>query len=374
MVTVTSYPSKLSLAGNPVLVKAYTSFSDKTFLKVCLRLTADLYVNDVRIKETVSDFSIPTSGTTDPVVFDISSSIQSLFSQVDPSSFDASKTSGGYVQASFKIWDEYLDEDNYIVSSETTSPASGSLRLIPGSYTDFQRLTLPEDTEQTFSTSRIMSNKPDKEVIPTDMNLIVPVFSPLAKSASMMIGELSVGTISLREKETAWGKASFVSVSTGLSVLNVQGDSLISSLQIYLVEPQKHAVYFEFYNMLGALESIVCYGRKSVSSSVSFERNKQYSGFSFRPNARYTKHVSSQEQTFSMSTGPISRDWAQWFAKEFFCAEEVWMKHPEFGYMIPVIIEPEEDLQLYSNSDAQTISLDFTVVLSWNGFVNNRLL
>lgn len=374
MVTITSYPSQLSLAGNPVLVKAFTSFNGLTFLKICLRLTASLYVNDVRIKESVLDFSIPTSGTTDPVVFDLSSSVQSLFSQVEHSSFDVSRASGGYVQASFKLWDEYLADDNYIVSSESTQPASGSLRLIPGSYTDIQRLLLPEDTAQTFSTERIMSNKPDGEIIPTDMALVVPVFSPSARSASLLVGDASVGSVSLREKETAWGKASFASVSPGRCSLSVQTDRAVSTFSLYLVSPHPHATYFEFVNRLGALESIVCYSRKTYSDSITFDRNKLYSPMSFRPAARYAKHVSSEEQSIDMSTGPLSREWSRWFAEEFFRAEDVWMKHPSLDVMVPVVIEPEEDIQLYDESEAQTVDLDFTVVVSWSGMQSSRFL
>lgn len=372
-VTILQNPSSISLAGNPVILRAYTNLSNQTFLKICIRLSISLYKESTQ-KEFSFDLSAPTSGGA--VNFDLSSFLKSALTQQDHDCLGNGKTtydSSGYVRYSYKAWDEYLDENNATISSETTYPiVSGTYYAIPGEYTEIQRLILPEDTQSFLGSAKIMSNKPDRETIQSGDSLIIPMFNtddleiPIVAIDSQNEQTL-LSTFVTKQREISFNYIDLSILPTGEYSIVFQNTD-ISPVLVSIIPKQPFSTYFEFYNRLGGMESIACYSRHSHKVSIKSERNLKYQEHNFSPTGRYFKHVSSSEQTIAMSTGPVSREWAKWFVQDFFQSEKVWMKDNKLDIMLPVIVEFDEEVDLYSEGEAQLIELKFDIVKSINGY------
>jgi hypothetical protein len=84
------------------------------------------------------------------------------------------------------------------------------------------------------------------------------------------------------------------------------------------------------------------------------------------------KRISSQEQTLSLSTGPLSVEWAKWFTDEFFSATQVWMYEKSLDCMVPVAVELEDDAVIYSNEEPGVVDISFKAVSAYSGFATGR--
>lgn len=373
-ITITQHPSSISFAGNPVLLKASSNLSGKTFLKVCAKVTVSLYLGSVKKSESEHSFSIPTEGGSSPVTFDLSDVLSSELSQ-NPVERNialaggAAAVTGGYVQYSVKVWDEYLDEHSEIVSTETTESVSSGARIaIPGKYTDMQRLTLPEDTDSWLGGAKILSNKPDYEAVPVGGKITIPVFREASGAASNTFdGTYDYGSHTFYGNSASW--KTFVlppAAVPGQHFIGWTGMGL-RDVYIHVVPQPPFARYFEFVNRLGAVESIYTFGRAKKKTFLKQERQVKRHNTSFRPSSGYVKATLQEEETLELSTGPISREWAKWFVQELLTSEQAWMYSEEANDMIPVLIESEEAVNLYDESEAEVLDLPFKVIMCING-------
>ena len=114
MVTITQHPSETSFAGNPIILKARSGLSEKTFLKICAEVKISIYQRASLLSSFARTLSIPTNGGGETVVFDLSDLMQSALSQI---SMERNSTlsegtpsfTSGYVRYTVEVWDEYLD-------------------------------------------------------------------------------------------------------------------------------------------------------------------------------------------------------------------------------------------------------------------------
>ena len=379
MVTITQHPSETSFAGNPIILKANSNLSEKTFLKICAEVTINVYQRAKMLSTFTRLLSIPTNGggaEKETVVFDLSDLMQSALSQISMERCDilsggTPSFTGGYVRYTVKLWDEYLDSYSEVVSTESNGYQSTGVRnAIPGAYTDIQRLKNPEDTDSYLGSAKILSNKPEHEAVPAGGKVVVPVYSNSYKSAGVYLNSVQssnrLTTHSLYTSEVSWADITIPESIRGLSALIWDGMN-VPPFFVYAVPKQPFATYFEFVNRLGAVESIYTYGRRQHKHNVKQERQIKKYNTSFRPTARYVKRTLQEEEGIVMSTGPVTREWAQWFAREFFTAEKAWMYSEDAADMIPVIIECEEDISTINESEAEVLDLQFTVVKCING-------
>ena len=376
MVTITQHPSETSFAGNPIILKARSGLSEKTFLKICAEVKTSIYQRASLLSSFTRTLSIPTNGGGETVVFDLSDLMQSALSQI---SMERNSTlsegtpsfTSGYVRYTVEVWDEYLDNYSEVISTKgTASQSTGVRNAIPGAYTDMQRLKNPEDTDSYLGSAKILSNKPEHEAVPAGGKVVVPVYSNSYKSAGVYLDSVQssnrLTTQSLYASEVSWEGITIPESTRGLSALIWEGLN-VPPFFIYAVPKQPFATYFEFVNRMGAVESVYAYGRRQHKHNVQQERQIKKHNTSFRPAARYVKRTLQEEESIVMSTGPVTRKWAQWFAREFFTAEKAWMYNEDAADMIPVIIECEEDITTINESEAEVLDLQFTVVKCING-------
>jgi hypothetical protein len=373
MVTITSQPDLVSFAGCPVLFTARTSLSDKTFLTVRMIASVSLIVNGVVSVQNDFELSAPTSGGGAEVTFDLSSALTAMFyyHAFGPcyKNSEAVRTPG-VVSFTVKLWDEYLDDDNSVVTSNKVT-APSTFGAVPGALSDVQRYMWSVNGTNWMS-HKVLSSKPDNEVIPVDFPLLLPLYAFLPQAGDSVTVKLS-GTSGVSFSESApvfytreprWVTCSFS--KTGSMEIT---PSTCSPVIVNVVESQPYAMYFEFVNRYGCLESIVCYGRPSLSATQESERLSRVPGRSFRPSSQFMKRLSSYEQSYSLSTGPLSVEWAKWFADEFFRATHVWMFDKTMNCMVPVVIESEDETVIFSNEEPGVIDLSFTAVLGYSGFI-----
>lgn len=376
-VTASKYPSRVSFAGNPILLKVSTNLSGQTFLKVCAEVTVSVYQQGTPLASYARTLSIPTVGGGQQVVFNLSDVIASGLSQIVIERNQVLAPSGGvslrggYARYSLKVWDEYLDQYNEVVSTQnSTSVVLESRIAIPGAFSDMQRLSLPEDTDSYLGSQRVLSSKPAFEAIPAGGRIVTPVFSDSQQSVGVYLNRVSsdslIATKVLYASETSWDSVSLpADVPTGVHSLVFQ-NSMMPSVPFYVVPQRPFQTYFEFVNRLGGVESVYTFGRGQHKASFKQERQVLKHDVSFRPSARYIKRTLQNENTILMSTGPVSREWARWFVSEFFTSTQVWMYDAVSLDMLPVIIETDEAVTLYNESQAEVLDLPFTVVKCMN--------
>lgn len=378
MITIIQKPSETSFAGNPVLLKVSSGLKDKTFLKACAKVTLNVYQRGELLSSSVRPLSIPTKGDREEVTFNLSDLLLPVLSQVVVerskilSVGNSPEISSGYVRYSVQIWDEYLDEYSEVVSTENTaSQSTGVCFAIPGAYTDMQRLLRPEDTESYLGALKLLSSKPDFEVVPVGGSIVLSFYSKSDTKLDFYLDRTS-GTspfksANLYENEVAWHKMDVPeSVAQGIHSLTVVPQGVAPKL-FYAINPTPFTHYFEFVNRLGVVESIYTFGRATHKRKLVQERQVVKHRTSFRPTARYVKRTLQEEETIALTTGSVTREWARWFMSEFFTAEKVWMYSEEADDMVPVIIECEEDMDVFSESTAEVLDLPFTVVKCING-------
>ena len=376
MVQITQHPSSVSFAGNPVSLMAKSLLSSKTFLKVCAEVTIEVLQKHSTISKHTRQLSVPTNGGGQTVVFNLSDMLRSALSRVsverNPTlAGGVAVSTGGYVKYSVKLWDEYLDDYSEIISSKNEAVTSGERVAIPGSFTELLRLSAPEDTATYLGDVCKLSSKPDFEIVPLGGKITVPIYSSANRSLGSFLDSTSAGspfdTHSLYANETSWHTYT-IPDKAGEGVHSLVWDrSDVPPVFFYAVPQHPFVSYFEFVNRFGAVESIYTYGRRSLKSTVKQERQAVRRDMSFRPTSGYIKRTLQEEQTLTLSTGPVSREWAKWFTSEFFCADKAWMYSQEAGTMVPVIIEGVDETVVYNESEAQVLDLPFSVTLCING-------
>lgn len=378
MITIIQKPSETSFAGNPVLLKVSSGLKDKTFLKACAKVTLNIYQRGELLSSSVRTLSIPTKGDREEVTFDLSDLLLSTLSQVAVerskilSVGNSPEISSGYVRYAVQIWDEYLDEASEVVSTEdTASQSTGICFAIPGAYTDMQRLLRPEDTESYLGVLKRLSSKPDWEIIPRNGSIVQSYYSKVDTRQDFYLDQYFssnfIKWVILYANEITWNKVDIPeSAEQGAHTLTLTSTGG-ESHSFYVINPMPFTHYFEFINRLGAVESIYTFGRATHKRKLVQERQVVKHRTSFRPTTRYVKRTLQEEETIALTTGPVTREWARWFMSEFFTAEKVWMYSEEADDMIPVIIECEEDMDVFNESAAEVLDLPFTVVKCING-------
>jgi hypothetical protein len=373
-VNLISAPDLVSFAENPVLFRFSTSLQDLTFLTIRLCVKATLMVDGEETAANEFTLSIPTSGGQDNIVtFDVSSALNAMFHFYEQSTCYKTASpvrSAGVVAYTVQYWDEYLDEDNAIITGVKTTHYN-TLNAIPGGLSDVQRVKWNNNGE-SWTEHRVLSSKPDGEVIPANFPLVVPLYAFVPQAG----GEISIPVVVKKGDEQVESRSvDFFTRAPRWEVFNFSSEgsytitpSTARPVGVTVVPEQPYATYFEFVNRFGCMESVVCYGRPTLTASCEADRLSRLPSRSLAPSSQFFKRVTSAQQTLSLSTGSLSIDWAMWFSSEFFRAKKVWMYDERLGVMVPVVVEADEDATLFSVTEPGVIDLSFNVILGYDGF------
>ena len=124
---------------------------------------------------------------------------------------------------------------------------------------------------------------------------------------------------------------------------------------------------FLFVNRRGAVET--CSARMLEAMNIDVE-TKNYARIerpSFKPNRSLMSiREGGPRRDWAMSSGYVTREWAEWWTMEFLTARQWWMLYKD-SY-VPVVVEPaKKSTGIYDRTKQQMPSVEFTVTLALEG-------
>jgi len=132
-------------------------------------------------------------------------------------------------------------------------------------------------------------------------------------------------------------------------------------------------VDFLFINRRGAVETCSGQTLESMGINVKVTQYSRTERPSFAPTRSLMAIGQDGRRSWQMSSGFVSREWAEWWAMEFLGGKrkQWWMRYPigdANGTYVPVIVEPaKQNIIIYDRAKQQMPHVDFTVTLALEG-------
>lgn len=124
---------------------------------------------------------------------------------------------------------------------------------------------------------------------------------------------------------------------------------------------------FLFVNRRGALETCSAPTKESMDIAVETKTYSRVERPAFRPSrSLMTVTQGGARRSWQMSSGHVTREWAEWWQTEFVPARQKWMLYK--GAYVPVIVEPaKKSADIYDRARQNMPHVDFTVTLALEG-------
>lgn len=123
---------------------------------------------------------------------------------------------------------------------------------------------------------------------------------------------------------------------------------------------------FLFVNRRGAVETCSALMKEAMDITVETQQYSRTEGPSFKPNRTLMAIAKGGRRSWTMSSGHLPREWAEWWTMEFLMARQWWMLYK--GSYVPVIVEPaKKQTGIYDRTKQQMPSVEFTVTLALEG-------
>ena len=123
---------------------------------------------------------------------------------------------------------------------------------------------------------------------------------------------------------------------------------------------------FLFVNRRGAVETCSAIMKEAMSMSVESKQYARVERPTFAPSRDMMAINTGGRRSWSMSSGPQTREWAEWWTSEFLMARRVWMLYK--GVYTPVVVTPSKNnIGIYDLAQQQMLSVEFTVTLALEG-------
>ena len=296
----------------------------------------------------VGEFHEDTGGQTS-ATFDISSALRAIWADyafdTEVSAASAGSTANrSYRSYSLEVLTEYLDSQDGEFTQTSCGTFSGG-RCAIGGYTEWERYIIPNNAHADVSYREHSNTRNgDASTKPTE--------SP------ELVGRSSI---------TSWvdvGNAGTTSVFYRADT-TVGNDAQTAHAPLVLRDSIDYQDFL-FVNRRGAVET--CSGRTKESMDIEVQ-SQQYSrveGPSFRPLRSLMAIASGGRRSWQMSSGYVTREWAEWWTLEFLKGRRHWMLYQ--GRYVPVTIKAAKNsVSIYDKSKQQMPHVDFTVTLALEG-------
>ncbi len=331
------------LCGSPIMVSVTSELagSKATFHRVKLIVKAALSTDSVW--ETY-ECSAPVSDE-EVVGIDISSALRSVASKY-VYEVQTENRVYPYLLYSMKAYDEYMIEG--ILYEKVGERDYGStLYALMGQFTDIERYLA--GTSKGIS---LFSRKPQQgEICATSETLVYP--TPFAAPAV-------VGTVLASGPEAKCYPLS-----------NKSGVQIFGGHSVYVVPDNGNRIQFQFVNKLGVVESISAETYESGRYEGNSEIDTVTAPGSFKPSRRLLSRRYSKQLVFSLSSGAVTLDWADWWINEFLDCSLAWVKLDD--HWIPCQPMVEDAVEMYDKSGNEMCKVLFEVKLSLAGGYRNRM-
>lgn len=371
-IQVLQQPPQIAFAGDPIVVKAKTTLSGKTFLRIKITVNATAFAASEEFPYSESySFEVGSDGV---AIFNIGETIKTALSRkmtFDVTGKDSIMQSTYAARYTITYKESYLDGMVEIEEGETTSE---QYNAIPGRLTEFERLTAAsEDTTEILGEGRILSRKPEGDIVPIGLPLCIPAVSIQSDTISYSVtqGEES-------KDYSEYTRGAMVPDSLHISTSSLKEGELVVSTAFeagkkrYAVNPGPLMRHFIFLNGFGLMESVAAYTREALEYDIQSELYTLPADISYRATTRTASYAQDPSGIFSMSSGFVNREWAEWWLSEFVVTRKAWMY--ENGRYIPVTVIPEETNELYDRSKPGLLSVNFSMRYAFAGSTLNSFV
>lgn len=352
--------------GNPVIVtvQASTVSSQATFHRVRLSVESALSSHG----ENAQTFLLSSPAANgESVDIDISSVLRSVAEQFTYSFPPSSAvTEYPYVAYRFSAWDEYMLEGT--LEKTGIIPLSGWYTGLMGSFTDIEIYL-----EGLSSDVRWFSRKPAEsaELVHSRSLFICPV--PFVEPRSVLSSHPAYGqktrTVDFTGKkglQQIW-LSDIYNAGTDYDKTPIPDGSDILLHTVYVCSEQESSgMYdFAFVNGRGVVETITAVSLPEETAEIEAEEFAVSHRRTFAPKDRYMMVKNSQRRVLRMSSGPLNREWQEWWMTEFLMTPQAWILLN--GKWIFCSIVPEETVTVVNRSEMHLLDVQFSVKLGISG-------
>lgn len=283
----------------------------------------------VTINNTKSfTFSAPVTNDYRQVTFDISSAFKAFAEQHE---YKADVlNSYPKLTATMQAYEDYMiNGEAWNEQYQATGPVIAG--LYAGALTDRERMT----GERPSRYSRKPTSSP--EIVFNGMTFLLPV----ATTSGAIVSDPAV------------------------TPYVVGRDTIPSEANVYAVKPDGDCYELRFINSLRVHESLHVRSLRKTEVDIQTDkyvisRQETLTKFSRGLAVKQNNH-----ERWTLSSGPVDRQWASWYIHEFMMAEDVWMKAD--GLWVPCHVLPEETTQFLDRSRPNLIEISFAMQLDING-------
>lgn len=347
-------------AGSPVVIDisglVWSGSSPFNIIKV------NVYDSD---GETVGDFHADTSGQSE-ISFDIQSALRALWADyafdneiaaakaaLKATSVDGQYYTREYRSYSIDLYKEYLDSTDNEFSSAKCSLTEDAGKCMIGCMTEWERYKVAakesadaSSLEKTNLRFGDASTKPH----PTTVNPNVFPERVGADSITSWVDVSNDGTTSYFYPAKAEQAA----------------DSESAHPPYVLRDDTQQYQDFLFVNRRGAVETCSALMKEAMDIEVEVDSYNHIERPSFIPKRSLFAVAKVGRRSWDMSSGYVTREWAEWWTQEFLKGSRHWMLLD--GQYVPVIVEPsKKSVNIYDRSKQNMPYVDFTVTMALEG-------
>lgn len=313
----------------------------------------------------VGDFHADT-GRQSSIEFNIQSALRNIWSEYDytaemakaQAATTATSVAGQEQQRamrsySLEIFTEYLASDDGGVFTTTQCTDASGNTLIPGGQCLLGGMTELERS--------LIATKEDADVSHLEhTNQRNGDASTKPTSSPEVVGEDSI--TSHVDVQQGYTKSTFYP-----SKAIPAADSNDAHAPIVLRDSRKY-VDFLFVNRRGAVETCSAMMEEDMNITVDTQQYARVERPTFKPSRSLMAIGSDGRRSWGMSSGYVTRDWAEWWTLEFLGGKykQWWMLYK--GRYVPVIVEAsKKSIDIYDKTKQQMPHVDFTVTLALEG-------
>jgi len=329
-----SFPTEFNFIENPIIVRipgTYTFPEDSTFRQIVIKV--DIHSTWDGKDSTYYFYADASAGT--ELSVDISSALRGAMKGWEPDaetlniSYDtAFDCTYPYATFSAYLWKKYM-QDGIVYDTEKNRTERTGAYAYYGGLSGYELLTF-EKHAYTFASGMFFTRKP--------------------KSGEVhAVGDISTSSV----------------INAG--VVRTHGE-VVTTADFEKGELQQ----FLFVNSLGVLETVSAFSRESLAYGIESETKNLASAPSYFAKPNRTTHKTGGRGKLVMSSGFVTRDWADWWTTEFLMAKKYWMLYD--GRWLPVTVTPADDEStVYNKAEQRIPHVDFDVEIAVEGSIRNRV-
>lgn len=289
------------------------------------------------------------TGQQTSISFDISSALRALWNDYkfnnEVSAANSHTSHQRLIRSySLKIFTEYINSDGEFTQTESGVKDGG--RCVIGWMTEWER---SHTSEGSAGVAHLAANTRNGKASTK------PTSTPERVGSESITSWVSVDdnytTSVFYAKDAGGGSGS--------------SDSASQHAPLVLRDSQPYTDFL-FVNRRGAVETCSAPTKESMDVEVDTQNYARIERPTFQPSRSLMAIAKGGRRSWSMSSGPQTREWADWWAEEFLMARQWWMRYK--GSYVPVIVEPaKKKTSIYDRSKQNMPSVEFTVTLALEG-------